>query len=136
MNVETVVGLLEWAWSRLKPKKRILVIEDDPIQAELFSTILSSCGLDCTIAENAEQALALLKRNHLDLIFLDMRLPNMPGSEFLPIIRQLSPDTNVVICCTFLEDLVKEPRIDQFFSVMLKPHSQAKIMEMKKELRF
>lgn len=72
--------------------KNILLIEDDEADQRIFSTVLQSIGSDftCTILEDPEEALYKLETAEIsaDLIFLDMRMPQMTGLEFLQELRK------------------------------------------------
>jgi DNA-binding NtrC family response regulator len=130
MSIIPFLEAAEWITKKLLPRKRVLIIEDDPIQLRLFCALMEGRGFIVETAESAEEAVALIKRNHLTVVFVDMRLPYMRGMELLPLIAQLSPRTNVVICCAVLEDIVAGDRLDQVFSVMLKPTTAAKLDEL------
>lgn len=117
-----------WDWAKKKPKiepakppLRILVVEDDPNDADLLRHDLGYCGKEATFAENAEAAIALVKRNNIDLIFVDMRLTYMPGWDLLPMIWRHSPHSRVVVICGEMSDLAKIPKPHRMFSVMSKP---------------
>jgi CheY-like chemotaxis protein len=69
-------------------KKKILVIDDEkPIQ-KVHSRILSGAGYDVVIASNGKEALAMLDDISVDLIMLDMKMPEMDGLDFLRKIRE------------------------------------------------
>lgn len=135
MSLAQVFEVVEWLLKRLRPKKRVLIIEDDPMQARLFCGLMEGRGFAVSVAESAEEAVALIKRNHLSVVFVDMRLPGMSGLALLPIIRQLSPRTSVVVCCALLEDLVAGERLDQIFTVVPKPLSASKLDELFNKLK-
>lgn len=135
MSLIPILEALQWIWGKLSPQKRILIIEDDPMQARLFFLLMEGRGFAVSVAESAEEAIALVKRNHLAIVFVDMRLPGMGGRALLPIIRQLSPRTNVVVCCALLEDLVAGERLDQIFTVVPKPLSASKLDELFNKLK-
>lgn len=61
---------------------RILVIEDDPAIRQVITYALSDEGYVVKEAANGRAALALVERQHPDLIILDMRMPEMDGWEF------------------------------------------------------
>ena len=61
---------------------RVLVVEDDPAGRDAIQLCLESDGHEVMLAENGEQALALVAQSPPDLILLDMRLPVMDGWAF------------------------------------------------------
>jgi two-component system response regulator RegX3 len=74
---------------------RILVVEDDPLQAELLSTILHLEGHAVTVAQNGAQALVSARAVPApELILVDMQLPDLNGAE---IVRRLRATSSVPI---------------------------------------
>lgn len=68
-------------------RRRILLIEDDPENAEYVELALTVKGYDVTIVDSAEEALPLAEEAEPDLILLDVMLPGMTGFEFLGRLR-------------------------------------------------
>lgn len=66
----------------------ILVVDDDKHTRLLLSAILQNANYTVTTANNGEEALAVLDREHIDLVVLDVMMPGMDGYEFTRIIRQ------------------------------------------------
>jgi signal transduction histidine kinase/CheY-like chemotaxis protein len=59
----------------------VLVAEDNIINQKLINNILTSLGIDVSIANNGEEALELRKNEAYDLIFMDIQMPVMGGIE-------------------------------------------------------
>ena len=66
----------------------ILVVEDDPIQRRLMKAVLGRAGYTVHIASNGREGLELLDEQHVDLVVLDVMMPEMDGYEFSRTIRQ------------------------------------------------
>jgi two-component system sensor histidine kinase RpfC len=66
---------------------RILVVEDDSVNAELAAALLRRLGYSATLAGNAPQALEQLATARFDLVLVDMRMPDMDGVEFTRRVR-------------------------------------------------
>ena len=66
----------------------ILVADDDKHTRMLLRAVLESENYTVSTAENGEQALELLDREHTDLVVLDVMMPGMDGYEFTRIVRQ------------------------------------------------
>jgi DNA-binding response OmpR family regulator len=64
-----------------------MVIEDDPLVAELFQRALQDAGYQAEIMENGHKAQARLVFTTPDLIVLDMHLPSLEGTVLLRQIR-------------------------------------------------
>src|SRR5690606_41541407 len=67
---------------------RILVVDDQPANLRVVSTLLGREGYAVDTAENGERALELYAQCTPDLILLDMMMPGMDGFEVLEALRQ------------------------------------------------
>ncbi|ATG75345.1 hypothetical protein AN401_16995 [Zobellella denitrificans] len=63
------------------PPARVLLVEDNPINQEVAKAILGKQGHQVTVADGGEQALALCRQRHFDLVLMDMQMPGMDGLE-------------------------------------------------------
>ena len=68
----------------------ILIVDDDRLLQNSLRNILSE-KYDPLIAGSGEEALRLLKKNPVDLVLLDIRLPGIDGIETLQQIKSLEP---------------------------------------------
>jgi DNA-binding response OmpR family regulator len=69
---------------------RVLIIEDVKEMADLISMYLRKEGMEATICETGEDALAQFSKERFDLVVLDINLPGMDGFEFLQRLRKSS----------------------------------------------
>lgn len=72
----------------------ILVVEDDPKQAELIRLYLEQDGYQVTTVGNGRAALEQLARSSPDLIVMDVMMPELDG---LDVLRALSPDSAIPV---------------------------------------
>ena len=68
---------------------RILIVEDNLLNLELVTEVLRAHGYNVLQARTAEEGLQLARREHPDLILLDVRMPAMDG---LSAVRALKED--------------------------------------------
>ncbi|MBI5114972.1 response regulator [Candidatus Poribacteria bacterium] len=90
---------------------RILVVDDDPINAELLKTKLTSLGYVVTTAHSAEEALDADRKARPHLILLDVVLPEMSGFEACRKLNETHKDSYVpVILVTSMNDVTSKIR--------------------------
>ena len=66
----------------------ILVVDDDKNTRRLLKAVLESEMYTVHTAENGEDALAVMDREHIDLAVLDVMMPKMDGYEFTKLLRE------------------------------------------------
>jgi CheY-like chemotaxis protein len=69
--------------------KTILVVDDYEIVRLYHSMFLTQKGFRCVSAGDGNEALAVLKQQPVDLLLLDLVMPNMSGTELIRHIRAL-----------------------------------------------
>ncbi|MBL0357631.1 MAG: sigma-54-dependent Fis family transcriptional regulator [Chitinophagaceae bacterium] len=77
--------------------KRILIIDDDMDMCQLLSRFLQRKGYETGIAANASKGVAAFKEGNYDLVLCDFRLGDKDGVYVLKEIKQINPDTEVII---------------------------------------
>ena len=76
---------------------RILVIDDEPALRQSFTRILQKVGHDVTTAANGRDGISLVSEHPYDLVYLDIRMPDMNGLEILKVIHEKFPDLPVIL---------------------------------------
>ncbi len=92
-------------------KIRVLLIEDEKEVAELYKLKLTLDGYEVVVAESGQKGLDEAFKKNPELIFLDIKMPEMDGFEVLKKLRK-SPKTEsvpVIILSNFdEEDLIQK----------------------------
>ncbi|MEK7542323.1 MAG: response regulator [Patescibacteria group bacterium] len=63
--------------------KKILLIEDDPLLIDIYSTKLKQSGFEVSVVEQGEKALLAIESERPDLVLLDIVLPHTDGWDIL-----------------------------------------------------
>lgn len=116
--------------------KRILLVEDEPINREITLMNLCDAGLQTDIAEDGLQAVEMAGQTVYDLILMDMQMPRMDGLEATRLIRELATCRKIPIIAmtanAFIDDknrclnagmndfISKPINPDRFFGLLLK----------------
>jgi CheY-like chemotaxis protein len=67
--------------------KTILVVEDNEMNLQLMVALLGHYGYEVLEARNGAQAMLMARRQHIDLILMDMQMPIMSGYEAVQMLR-------------------------------------------------
>jgi signal transduction histidine kinase len=67
--------------------RKILLVDDDPVLAEIGAENLIAAGFDVVSASNGEDALRLIRTESVDLVVLDIEMPKLNGLSLLKWIR-------------------------------------------------
>jgi two-component system, cell cycle response regulator DivK len=94
----------------VKPR-RILVVEDNPLNRKLLRDVLQIAGYDVVEAHSGEDGLRVAQQDPPDLVLMDLQLPGIDGTETLRRLRQgcLGSEVPVVAVTAFAmaEDRVR-----------------------------
>ena len=76
---------------------RILIVDDETSMQEFLQILLQRDGHDTSACGSASEALVALESDDWDLVISDVRMPGMSGLELLDQVRQLAPETTVIL---------------------------------------
>lgn len=98
---------------------RILIVDDEREITEILSDLLSG-DLECETAGSAEEALTRVRQSEFRLVISDITMPGMSGLEMVPHIKQIAPDTVVVMISGLqtVESAIEAMRLGAFDYVM------------------
>ncbi len=77
--------------------EHILVVDDEAIIRDNLDRILTEEKYQVSTAANGIEALSLIKGSDIDLVLLDLNLPDMNGIEILEKAKELEPDLLVIV---------------------------------------
>ncbi len=82
-------------------KPSILIVDDDDVMRETLSDVLARREYDVHSVGCGAETLSMIKKNVIDLILLDMRLPDWDGLELLKKIKEFDTDILVIIMTAY-----------------------------------
>lgn len=100
---------------------RILVVEDDEVNAQVARTILERMGFEVDVAPDGSQAVEYFEHRPYNLIFMDWQMPVMdgpeatarirlkPGGEAIPIIATTASRDRAECLMAGMNDVVPKP---------------------------
>ncbi len=80
---------------------RILVVDDDRDMREFLDIMLTGEGYQVTCMGEPEKALQRCKKESYDLVITDLKMPRMDGIEFLRQVKDMSPETLVILITAY-----------------------------------
>ncbi|RZL23450.1 MAG: response regulator [Pedobacter sp.] len=81
-------------------KKKILIVEDEPMSILVIQKILAPYQFQLVVAVNGIDAIEKFKKDKADLVIMDLYMPEMDGFEASKRIKALSADTPIIVIST------------------------------------
>jgi DNA-binding NtrC family response regulator len=81
--------------------RSVLVVDDDAAMREMLSSLLEEEGMNARAADSAEGALEALSDAEFDAVVSDIRMPGKTGIELLGELREVRPETPVILMTAF-----------------------------------
>jgi two-component system NtrC family response regulator len=82
-------------------KGKVIVIDDEVNAAAALETLLTEDGYEVWRAHDARAGLQLVERNEPDVVLTDLRMPGMDGLELLTRIKEVRPETLVILMTAY-----------------------------------
>ena len=76
---------------------KILIVDDDESVRETFTAILEENGYIVDTAENGRDAIEKSNKNFYNAAFIDIRLPDMDGTDLLTAMKETTPKMRKII---------------------------------------
>jgi len=104
--------------------EKILIVDDDRLVRNFIVEALSAKNIEVYTAENGTKALAMVKEMSFDLVITDMKMTDLTGLELLCKVKEISPNTLVVVITGFgsIENAVEAMKMGAFH-YLIKPFS-------------
>lgn len=103
-------------------KDKILIVDDEPSMREFLEIMLTREGYKVATASDGRDALNMLNKQMYDLIISDIQMPGMGGLELLKNIKDVSPDTEVIMITAYAStETAVEAMKDGAYDYITKP---------------
>jgi DNA-binding NtrC family response regulator len=79
----------------------VLIVDDEPGALETLSDILTAKGYEVKTAKNGTSALVLTAKGPFDLAILDIKMPDVDGTELLKTLKTLYPELEAIMVTGF-----------------------------------
>jgi two-component system NtrC family response regulator len=114
----------------------ILVVDDEKNYLLVLETLLGNEGYETLTADNAPDALRLIKSSDLDLVVTDMKMPKMSGMELLEESKKVKPDLPVIMMTAYgTIEMAVEAMKKQAYDYFTKPFKNEELkLTIKKAL--
>lgn len=116
----------DYALSGLK----VLVADDNKLNQEFISDMLTMFGADTDIVENGRQALEAMKKHNYDVLLLDLHMPEVDGIECAMTIRQTPELQQIPIFCTSASPGIVSQHMDVFDDCIAKPIIASRLLKL------
>jgi signal transduction histidine kinase/DNA-binding response OmpR family regulator len=128
LNEVTDLEVITYDWKG----KTILVVEDDFYNSTLITEFLDKTGVHCLYAKKGSEAMELFyKEANIDLILMDIRLPDASGLELTKLMKASKPGCIVIAQTAYAFDNDKELCINHGCNdYITKPLNKAKLLQM------
>lgn len=70
------------------PKAQVLVVDDNKVNLQVTSRILTTYGIKCSLADSGRKAIEMINSRYYDLVFMDHMMPELDGVDTTKIIRR------------------------------------------------
>jgi two-component system, cell cycle response regulator DivK len=114
-------------------RKRVLIVEDNPLNMKLFSAMLSAQDYEVLQATDGSDGLELARRKHPDLIIMDIQLPGMSGLDVTRSLKASEATRDIPIIATTAfamrgdEERIRAGGCDSY---MAKPIAVSRFLEL------
>jgi PAS domain S-box-containing protein len=124
-------GQLHWKGIPQLKGKKILVAEDDPYSLNMIVYQLKKTGATLITATDGREAVNVFQQGSIDMVLLDIRLPELDGYEVLRHLRSRDPAVPVIAQSAYaMVDDIKKAGEAGFTDYLTKPIDQAKLYGM------
>ena len=106
------------------PNKRVMFVDDEEGVRIGWNRFLSERGFDVTTVEDGNGAVSKLKKDRVDVVVSDLKMPGLDGLQLLAWLKESQPDTRFILLTGYgSEDVEKKARQLGAYEYLNKPIS-------------
>lgn len=116
-------------------KNCILVVDDESFIRDFFREVLETAGYDVVLAENGKKAMLRLHERKVDLVIMDLVMPEQEGVETIQALRRAYPDIKIVAMSgAFGGQFLKTAALLGARATLAKPVAPTEILRVVREI--
>ena len=126
-----------WHGSNSSPGPRLLLCDDSPVERLALAHYLRKTGFDVDEAGDGQSALAQLKNRRVDLLLLDLEMPDVDGFDILNYVREHRRSLPVILLSGLSPDEIqqkmshlRQPVLPPLFMKPVNPSQLVELVEM------
>lgn len=115
----------------LEESLHILVVDDNKINQKITQKILETRNFKCSLADNGEAAVALVRENNYNLVLMDIHMPGIGGIEATKQIRKFNKRIPILALTAVEADEIREEIVASGINdIILKPYDIAQFLSI------
>ncbi|MBL4687515.1 MAG: sigma-54-dependent Fis family transcriptional regulator [Nannocystaceae bacterium] len=114
----------------------VLVVDDEVAIVDALSKVLAKEGLRVVTASGGQQALEIIRRQPIQLMLTDLRMPGMGGDDLLKAVKAIAPEVEVVMMTAYgsVETAVEAMKLGAYDFIQKPPKRATVVATVKKAL--
>ena len=117
-----------------RQKTNILVLDDETIVLKRLRPALEKAGYEVEVFSRSQEALERVMQKDFDIVITDLKMPGLDGMQFLTMVKERSPTTEVIVITGFATmETAKESFKKGVFDFLAKPFKLGEIQEIVKK---
>lgn len=113
-------------------KKRVLVVDDDPVFLGIIDQWLRHSGYDVSTAAGGLVAIPLARAHAFDVIVTDLRMPDLSGLQLLNVLREIRPESVILFLSgeATMDEVIEALHFGRSFDFLRKPLKNLSLLNL------
>lgn len=114
---------------------KVLVVDDEEVICNLLTDVLGDEGCEVTAVARGAEAVVKVREETFDIVFSDVHMPGMNGAETVKAIKEIRPQTVVVMTDSYPNHLLAQAREAGAIICIHKPFNIKDVVNIVKEMQ-